>query len=63
VLASLSNGSTKLLALTFMTLGMQMVVLVSTIGLCLELHRINVELSAISDRFGALSERLEQRQR
>jgi hypothetical protein len=54
---------TKLLALTFMTLGMQAVVLVSTIGLCLEAHRINVKLSAISDRFGALSERLEQRQR
>jgi hypothetical protein len=53
---------TRLLALTFMTLGMQVVVLVSTIGLCLEVHRINVELSAISDRFGALPERLEQRQ-
>ena len=46
--------------MTSVTLGMQLVVLVSTIGLCLEIYRINVELSAISGRLAVTSAMIEK---
>ena len=58
---AISRMLTKLRALTFLALGVQTAVLVSTIAMCVKLYEINMELSAISDRITAISSRIEQR--
>jgi hypothetical protein len=52
---------TRLTAMMCAIFGLQTVVLVSQIGLCLQVHKLNLTLSAINGRLAAKSERVESR--
>lgn len=52
---------TCLVAMTYVVLGLQGVILASEIGLCVKAHKMAMELSGISERLAAVSESLEKR--